>query len=136
MEDQFVWRHGGADTILAGSRKKGSDRRNCRERRERVAKGMFAVHVVDRRHNPDRRRVPDRRNENGAYATIDPSDQARVTGLGFFLPVVGIVAVIFGALVSETVSLSLGLFICMGSIFLILVHIFYPRKPSDNSSRH
>ena len=136
MEDQFVWRYGDAYTLLTGSRKKGKDRRSCRERRGCIARGIFAVHVVDRRRNTDRRQVSDRREENGVYSTVAPFDKTRAATLGFLLSGAGIVAVILGALVSETVSISLGLFISMGSIFLVIVHVLYPKKPSVNLPRH
>lgn len=122
MEDQFAWLHGGAYIVLAGSRNQSLRRRCCPERRGHVARGMFAVHAVDRRGSVDRRRIPDRREENGVFTTIVPSDKFRLTISDCLLLAAGILLVMLGVLISQTISVALGLFVGAGSLFLVAVH--------------
>lgn len=120
MADQFVWWHGNDYTVLDGSRK-GVDRRMLSERRGCIASGIFAVNVLERRHNGERRQIPDRRVGDKASPADRLTDLTRSIPFGIFLLTISMIILLSGITIFPSVSLALGLLLVTGGAFFIFI---------------
>jgi len=122
MADQFVWWHGNDYTVLDGSRK-GVDRRMRSERRGCIASGIFAVNVLERRHNGERRQIQDRRVVEDKASPADRlTDLTRSIPFGIFLLTISMITLLSGITIFPSISLAFGLLLVTGIAFFIFIH--------------
>jgi hypothetical protein len=120
MADQFVWWHGNDYTVLDGSRK-GVDRRVRSERRGCIASGIFAVNVLERRHNGERRQIQDRRTGDKTSSADRLTDLTRSIPFGIFLLTISMITLLSGITIFPSINLALGLLLVTGGVFFIFM---------------
>jgi hypothetical protein len=120
MADQFVWWHGNDYTVLGGSRK-GLDRRMRSERRGCIASGIFAVNVLERRHNEERRQIQERRMGDMASSADRLADLTRSIPFGIFLLTISMIILLSGITIFPSISLALGLLLVTAGAFFIFI---------------
>ncbi len=127
MADQFVWWQGNDYTVLDGSRK-GVDRRIRIERRGCIASGIFAVNVLERRHNGERRQIQDRRLGDKTSSADRLADLTRSIPFGIFLLTISMIILLSGITIFPSISLALGLLLVTAGAFFIFI-FFRKRFP-------